>query len=126
MNVNGLELKIISDFALLPTGGVTLPPALQGQRVEAATLLNPPLGTYGFQTSLIHPGFLAGLRHPWHFDWQLYEASDGDRRFSSTKRGGAFRRPCLKWRGGLFGSKRVKKVLGCLSVSKWRRDSEQV
>jgi hypothetical protein len=33
--------------------------------------LNPPLGTYGFQTSLIHPGLLERLRHPWPFDWQL-------------------------------------------------------
>ena len=29
----------------------------QDQRVEAATLWNPPLGTYGFQSSLNHPGF---------------------------------------------------------------------
>ena len=35
---------------------------------------------------------LEGLRLPWPFDWQLYEASAGDRRFSSMKRGGAFRR----------------------------------
>jgi hypothetical protein len=23
---------------------------------------------------------------PWHFDWQLYEASGGDRRYSSVNR----------------------------------------
>jgi hypothetical protein len=38
---------------------------------EAATLWTPPCGTYAFQTSLIHPGFLERLRHPWPSVWQF-------------------------------------------------------
>jgi hypothetical protein len=45
--------------------------------VMAATLWNPPLGTYAFQTSLIHPGFLECLRHPWPFVWQFGDGFRG-------------------------------------------------
>jgi hypothetical protein len=45
-----------------------------------------------FRSSFIHPGCLEGLRHPGLLTGNLVEASDGDRRFSSRKRGGAFRR----------------------------------
>jgi len=46
-------------------------------------------GTYGFRSSLYSSRVLECLHHPWSFDWQLYEASDDNRRFSSSKRGGA-------------------------------------
>ena len=43
---------------------------LQDQRVGAATLWNPPLGTYGFQTSLYSSRVFECLRLPWPSDWQ--------------------------------------------------------
>ena len=41
---------------------------------------------------------------PWPFDWQLYEAAGGNRRYSSVNRGGGSRLPCLKYRRSLSGS----------------------
>jgi hypothetical protein len=45
------------------------------------------VGTYGFRTSLYSSRVLVGLRHPWPSVWRLYEASDGDRHYSSVNRG---------------------------------------
>ena len=45
--------------------------------------------TYGFRSSLYSSRVFERLRPPWPFDWQLYEASGGDRRYSSVNRGGA-------------------------------------
>ena len=42
-----------------------------------------PLEPTDSKPPFIHPGCLEGLHHPWSFDWQLYEASGGDRRFTS-------------------------------------------
>ncbi len=44
-------------------------------------------GTYGFRSSLYSSRVLECRRHPWHSVWQLYKASDDDRRYSSANRG---------------------------------------
>ena len=61
---------------------------LSGQKVT-----KKPPGPHSSRTLLYSSRFLEGFRHPCPFDWQLYEASGSDRRYSSMNRGGAFRRP---------------------------------
>ena len=62
----------------------------EGPRISPAEfLLERPkrnqkaAGTAWFRSSCYSSWFLEGLHHPWSFDWQLYEASEGDRRFTS-------------------------------------------
>ena len=52
---------------------------LSGQKVTK----EPPEPTASGPPS-IHPRFLEGFRHPCPLDWQLYEAFDGNRRFTSV------------------------------------------
>ena len=71
---------------------------LLDQRVESATLWNPPIENQGSQALLIHPGSLWVFAIPGLLSGNEAVASDADRCFSSLKRSGVARHPCLACR----------------------------
>ena len=88
----------------------------EGPRISPAEFLSErpernqrAAGPAWFRTSCYSSRVFECRRHPWHFDWQLYEASGGDRRYSSMNRGGAFRHRVSNGGVSGLGHKSMKK-----------------